>query len=360
MRYQQVAVLIPAYKPDGRLVTLVDALMAAGFARIVAVDDGGGPAYADIFEQLRGKAEVLTHEVNRGKGAALKTGLRHLMATPGIAVVTADADGQHTPEDCVRIADALIAHPGALVLGTRDKKQMPPRSRAGNTLTCGVFGLVTGLWVSDTQTGLRGLPADSLPRFAGLSGDRYEYELSVLMDARHRRMAVVEVPIETVYLDQKNSSSHFHALRDGLRIYALLFREVGAFMGSSLLCTLVDYSLFILLDRVLPGHMAVALPGHLRVGRQGAQVLGARAVSATLNYALNRRVVFRRGRGLRSAAMYYALAALIAVCSWQGIALLTSLGMQQLLAKGIVDALLFLVNYQMQQRVVFRGHRKKA
>ena len=166
MKYDSIAVLIPAYKPDRRLNKLVDDLREAGFINVVVVDDGGGEPFADIFADLRGKATVLTHPVNRGKGAALKTGLTEIMKTPGVGVVTADADGQHTPADVAKIADALLENPNTLIMGSRDKKAMPPRSKAGNTLTCGVFGLLTGLWISDTQTGLRGLPASALKRLS--------------------------------------------------------------------------------------------------------------------------------------------------------------------------------------------------
>ena len=222
MNYESIAVLIPAYKPDRRLNKLVDELIAKGFHRIVVIDDGGGAAYADIFRDLSGKATVLTHEVNRGKGAGLKTGIREIMKTPNVGVVTADADGQHTPDDVAKIADALIAHPDALILGSRDKKAMPLRSKAGNTLTCGVFGLLTGLWISDTQTGLRGLPACALEAFSNLEGDRYEYEINMLIKANELKMPVEEVSIETIYIDN-NSSSHFNGLKDGLNV----LEEIG-------------------------------------------------------------------------------------------------------------------------------------
>ena len=195
MKYDQIAVLIPAYKPDERLITLVDELRAAGFTRIVVIDDGGGQAYRHIFDALDGKADVLVHEVNRGKGAGLKTGLEYIRKWPGVGVVTADCDGQHTPADCRKIADALLAEPDALILGSRDKRQMPPRSKAGNTLTCGVFALLTGLRISDTQTGLRGLPACALERFSRLDGDRYEYEINMLIDASRIPLPVREVTI---------------------------------------------------------------------------------------------------------------------------------------------------------------------
>ncbi len=339
MKYENIAVLIPAYKPDRRLNQLVDELLEAGFSRLVVVDDGGGEAYQDIFRDLAGKAEVLTHEVNRGKGAALKTGIARLMQTPGVAVVTADADGQHTPADIARIADELIEHPDALVLGVRDKKQMPPRSKAGNTLTCAVFGLTTGLWISDTQTGLRGLPASALESFSALEGDRYEFELNMLIDARRHRLPVREVKIDTIYIDN-NASSHFNALKDGLRIYGLLFRQVGAFMGSSLLSAGVDYLLFLLLRHLVPQIMLVA-------------VIGARAVSSLVNYFVNREVVFRARQSHGSFIRYYLLVAAIALLDYLGILLLTQIGMGDLIAKILVDILLFVLSYRIQHKVVF-------
>ena len=70
MKYDNITVLIPAYKPDRRLNQLVNDLLESGFTRIVVVDDGGGEPFRPIFADLQGKAEVLVHEVNRGKGAA--------------------------------------------------------------------------------------------------------------------------------------------------------------------------------------------------------------------------------------------------------------------------------------------------
>ncbi len=340
MNYENIAVLIPAYKPDRRLNQLVDDLLAAGFNNLVVVDDGGQEPFREIFNDLEGKATVLVHEVNRGKGAALKTGLAHIMQTSGISVVTADADGQHTPADIARIADELIAKPDALVLGVRDKSQMPPRSKAGNTLTCGVFGLTTGLWITDTQTGLRGLPAASLAPFSTLEGDRYEYEMNMLIDAAKRHVPVVEVTIDTIYIDN-NSGSHFNAVKDGLRIYALLFRQVGKFMGSSLLAGIVDYIIFFLLCLFIKNSTLVP-------------IIIARAISSFVNYLVNREVVFKAKDCHGSFLRYYLLVAAIAAASWLGIKMLGGLGIGRLVAKPIVDLLLFIVSYRVQNKVVFK------
>jgi len=345
MKYENIAVLIPAYKPDRRLNQLVDDLLAAGFNNLVVVDDGGQEPFREIFNDLEGKAAVLVHEVNRGKGAALKTGLTHIMQTPGISVVTADADGQHTPADIARIADELLAKPDALVLGSRDKKQMPPRSKVGNTLTCGVFGLTTGLWISDTQTGLRGLPASSLAPFSVLEGDRYEYEMNMLIDAAKRHIPVVEVTIDTIYIDN-NSGSHFNAVKDGLRIYKLLFGQVGKFMGSSLLAALVDYVICLLLWAVWPE----TWPSGLLV-----PVIIARVISSLFNYLVNREVVFKAKDSHGSFLRYYLLVAVIALASYLGIKLLAEcLMVPKLISKILIDGLLFIVSYRVQNKIVFK------
>ncbi len=340
MNYDHIAVLIPAYKPDRRLNQLVDDLLAAGFHNLVVVDDGGGAPYREIFNDLEGKAHVLVHEVNRGKGAALKTGLAHICQTSGVSVVTADSDGQHTPEDVKKIADVLNEKPEALVLGVRDKSQMPPRSKFGNTLTCGIFGLTTGLWITDTQTGLRGLPSAQLEAFSKLDGDRYEYEMNMLIDTAKRKVPVEEVKIETIYIDN-NAGSHFNAVKDGMRIYKLLFRQVGAFMGSSLISSAVDYVMFLLLRWLVPGIMLVA-------------VAGARVISSLCNYFLNREVVFKAKADHGSFLRYYLLVAFIMLMNYLGIMGLTAIGVGDLLAKIIMDVLLFIVSYRAQNKLVFK------
>ncbi len=210
-----VTVLIPAYQPDEKLAALVENLRRE-FAHIVIVDDGSSEG-VEVFDAIRPQVDiVLKHEVNRGKGAALKTGFVWILENqPGIkGVVTADADGQHKPEDIRRVAEAVVERPGGLVLGVRHfGLKVPFRSRLGNHWTTFFFWLATGLAIKDTQTGLRGIPADLLPRVAKLRGERYEYEMRMLVDARLHSQKPLQLPIETVYIDG-NKSSHFNLLRD--------------------------------------------------------------------------------------------------------------------------------------------------
>lgn len=220
-------VLIPAYEPDEHLVGLVNDIVEADpTQRIVVVDDGSGRAYQPVFDAVRsGGAEVIAHLVNRGKGAALRTGFAHIAAAhPGDDVVTADCDGQHTLVDIRSVAVALAERPGALVLGARSfRGGMPWRSRIGNDATKHLFRMITGRRLADTQTGLRGYSSALLPWLATIEGDHFEYELEVLLEATRSEVPLHEVPIEAIYLSG-NRSSHFRPVCDSVRVYLPLFR----------------------------------------------------------------------------------------------------------------------------------------
>jgi glycosyltransferase involved in cell wall biosynthesis len=226
---ERVVVVIPAWQPDGRLVTLVRELLGWGFGGVVVVDDGSSGAGAEIFGELRDMApvRVVRHERNLGKGRALKTGMEVVLREmPGVqGVVTADADGQHIAADVVRVAAAL-RESGSVVLGVRRfRGAVPLRCRVGNWVTRGMFGLLTGVRLGDTQTGLRGIPRRLLRELLQMEGERYEYEMVVLTRLCLGGCALVEVPIETVYLEG-NRSSHFRPMGDSVRVLVALARCV--------------------------------------------------------------------------------------------------------------------------------------
>jgi len=215
-----VAVLMPVCDPTERLLWLVEEL-GRRFARIVLVDDGSvsGRGFLRDAEPLVEK--LLVHERNLGKGAALKTGLAYIGESAD--VVTVDADGQHAPDDVEKVAEALAGHCGGLVLGVRafDGK-VPLRSRFGNFWTRIWFWFATGLRVSDTQTGLRGIPSALVRRVASLPGERFEYEMAMLADARFHAERPLEVPIRTIYIP--GNVSHHRPLADTRLIYRALGR----------------------------------------------------------------------------------------------------------------------------------------
>jgi glycosyltransferase involved in cell wall biosynthesis len=244
---QWLAVLIPAWRPDPHLVRLVEELRGRNFSEIVVVDDGSGGGFEEIFLTLDDMpgVTILRHQENMGKGCALKTGFAYLLSgRSGVAgVVTADADGQHRPEDIGRVGSCLLQSHTDVVLGARDfKGNVPWRSRVGNTMTRYLFSVLTAQSPHDTQTGLRGLRRDVLPLLLCVPGARYEFEMRMLVCLYRAGFRVTELPIATVYEDG-NRTSHFRPVRDSARIYTALlaagFAPLRARYCWSLMCAAV-------------------------------------------------------------------------------------------------------------------------
>ena len=251
-------VVIPAYQPDEKLLKTVAELRQKTAYTLIVVDDGSSPDRQPIFDKLEHDVTVLHHEVNRGKGAAMKTAFAYIQEHfPGDeGIVTVDADGQHLVPDIVRVSEDWAAHPDALVLGSRRfTGNVPFKSRAGNAITRQVFRASTGVKVFDTQTGLRAFAVSRVPMMLEMHGDRYEYEINVLLYATRHRVPIREVPIETVYIEE-NASSHCHPVRDAWRIYKMILM----FAASSLVAAVVDYVLVLLLEPRFSYLTAVTAP----------------------------------------------------------------------------------------------------
>ena len=359
MRNRYIA-LIPAYEPEEKLLKITDELIEKGFD-IVIVDDGSGPDYAELFEDLSQKATVLTHGSNRGKGAALKTGLSFInkymaytesVLTPSGAdtvsgrdavIVTVDADGQHLTDDVKRVAEIAASRRDALVLGSRALgHDIPARSRFGNTVTRHVYSAATGIQIHDTQTGLRAFHRSLIPRLLEIEGERYEYEINMLMQLAAEGVPIIEERIETVYEDN-NSGSHFRTVRDSIRVY----KEILKFSASSLASFAIDYCMYALLLAVTG---AAGIANGLILSN-----IGARLVSAAANYTMNRKLVFKSRTGFaKSAAQYFLLAAFILAGNTIVLSTLAgTLGINSLVAKLMTEVLFFAISYTVQKYVIF-------
>ena len=223
----EIIVVIPAFEPGRRLLQLVLQLKQT-FHRLIVVDDGSRSASV-TFADLRSidGVTVLVHGENRGKGAALKTAFAEVLRNVPNAtgVVTVDADGQHLPEDVFRVAKSLTCNPDRLTLGVRTfGPNTPFRSKFGNLWTLGEFRLLTGHSVRDTQSGLRGIPRKLLSALLEIPGDRYDYEIRMLVRAVRQAGGIVQIPITTVY-EHGNSTSHFRPLADTLSTQRALITE---------------------------------------------------------------------------------------------------------------------------------------
>lgn len=342
-----VAVVIPAYNPDQRLLAAVEGLLGEGFASIVVVDDGSRPESRPVFAALARdpRCHLLAHAVNLGKGRALKTAFNHVaLALPAAeGIVTADADGQHLPRDVAKVADAFARRPGALVIGSRRfGAGTPARSLVGNLVTRHAFRLLIGRRIADTQSGLRCFPAGLVPLLLELEGERFEYEMNMLIATKTAGIDVVEEEISTVYLEG-NRSSHFRPLRDSMRISFLLIR----FASSSALAAVVDFLVFVAAHALGAG----LLPSFV----------AARLVAGSLNFLVNRTLVFRSRARIaatvpRYCALFLALGAVAFLCTRS----LADAGTHVIAAKIAVETLLFPASFAVQREFIFpepRGER---
>jgi len=335
-----LAVLIPARRVEPALVPLVGALVDAGFGAIILVDDGSPDGDKQTFATLASmpRVHVVHHAVNLGKGRTLKSGINFFLNTfPGFSgLVTADADGQHSVADILRVAEKLASAPGRAVLGCRSfAGEVPLRSRFGNKLTRLIFHFVSGHEVSDTQTGLRAFPTELLPDLIGLPGERYEYEMTVLAHLCSHGQAPIEIPIQTIYIDD-NRSSHFNPMRDSMRIYFVLVR----FYTSSLIAAGLDLAGFTLAFWLTHNVLIAMIAGR---------------TNSLINFALNRRLVFHNRASIGSALWrYYLLVAVLGGISYGSIRGLSYwFGWNIVAVKILVETSLSLVSFSVQKTLVF-------
>ena len=352
--------LIPALNPEENFITYVQSLMSCGFERIIIVNDGSSDNKRHIFDALErlsqnGKrVDVLVHAVNLGKGRALKYGFNFYMVhmndfyANSSGLITVDSDGQHTADDVSRMDEALGGQRRTIVLGCRDFSQadVPWKSRFGNQCTCGIFRLLFGKKITDTQTGLRAFSADVLPEIISLFGERFEYETNALIACIRKGIAIKQISIQTIYEDQ-NRKTHFHPLRDSLQIYAVIFSVFFRYSLASMSSFALDFCLFWALYRSLPLEPAT---------RIWTSTALARLVSSIYNYLINKNFVFRlNGLSRKNTIAPYMLLCVAAMCvSSLGVTFFhQTLHIPATVAKCIIDPLIFCCNYLIQQNLIF-------
>ena len=374
--------LIPAYKPNIQLLEFVKGIEEHGMDCLI-VNDGSGEEYLSLFHKIERETEarVLSFPENRGKGAALKAGLEYLQKENAglqgdFTLITLDADGQHLLKDALNLLSVAEEKKDTLILGSRTQsKDSPLRSRIGNGITKEVFNLCTGVEVKDTQTGMRAFSGKMIPEMLDIPGERYEYEMNVLLYLAKEGVPMEEVPIETVYIND-NAESHFDTVKDSYRIY----KQILKFSASSLVSFLAAFFL---------------ITGGLFVSN-----FLARVISLHINFFINKNVVFsaegqeaqvslgatgikreESGKGAKTQEnkklwnlsvwktikkeeylSYLGLAAFIfLINSFILSGIVGSLGMNPYLAKILTEGLLFCLSYFVQKKWIFeKKNSKKA
>lgn len=349
------AVIIPALNPIPALADFVRGLLERGIPEVIVVNDGSDSSCNPIFrevEQLE-HCTVLVHEVNRGKGRALKTAFAYINEHYSYldGVVTADADGQHTVEDICRVGEKLSLKENSLVLGVRNFKEsnVPLRSYMGNLMTGFLFQSLYGYNLQDTQTGLRGIPISELPWMIETSGDRYDFEINMLIKARHHNISFATVPIQTVYFDN-NSGSHFGTVKDAVPIFLRLFSGLIQYSGATIVSGFIDIAGFFVLNSILFADLSAPV-------RILLSTVIARLMSSVLNFLMNRRLIFAHKGKLASSVVRYYIWAIILMMLSSSLVYMVSLfwGVNESIIKLIVDISLGLLSYQVQLRWVFRN-----
>ena len=361
----KISVVLPSLDPDEKLHLVIEGLLEYGFSDIILVNDGSKPENLHYFEDEAAAhpdaIHLLHHEVNKGKGAALKNAFRWFLENrpDGVGVVTVDGDNQHHPED-TKACTLHMMETGKLTLGCRDftLDHVPARSRFGNHTTSAIFKIFVGMTISDTQTGLRAIPREDLEVLVDVAGDRFEYETNMLLVMKQQGIPFDEVKIRTVYIEE-NKSSHFRVIHDSWRIYKLILAHFFRYTLSSLTSAVVDTAAYTLLSVLLGG----LLNGLALTTAAG---VGARIISSLLNFYLNKKLVFQSSVSTGKAmARYYMLAVpqmAAQVLLTQGVYALLGIpdsatGLRTLLYV-VVMSVLYVVSFMIQQRWVFAAEKK--
>lgn len=340
-------IVIPTLEPDQKLIRLLaDIRDVDQDLSILMIDDGSGDKYQNIFHQAKENfnVQVIHHPKNQGKGAALKTAMTAiLMDYPEIdLMVTIDSDGQHSYSDMMKTVELAKHHPDGLVLGTRQfDRNVPFRSKFGNLITRMIMRVTTGIKVSDTQTGLRVIPREFLPQLLEVSGDRFEYETNMLIEARKQGWPIYAQPIQTIYIEY-NASSHFRIIRDSIAIYGVVFKYILSSISSFLLDVFL-YAVFIhLLNRLNLSAIFMA------------SIL-SRFISSLFNYYINQKFVFQKSSSYALVKYYGLVIFQISLSSLLVFAIHQIFKLDEVVGvKILVDTFLFLLSYFVQKTFIFK------
>lgn len=348
----KITVVLPSLKPTQKLVSTVTGLIEEGFSDIIVVNDGSSSDYDKVFSEVSSleQCTLLKHDVNKGKGAALKTAFQYIQQQDKdiLGVVTADADGQHLPKDILKCSQQMTDDE-TVILGARNfyKSHVPLKSFLGNKITSFVFKTGCGININDTQTGLRVFPVKHIPFLLRVNGERFEYETNMLLEMKPECIPFREVEITTVYED-KNVGSHFNAVRDAFRIYKLIFK----FMMSSIISFFIDNIIFFI--------SLLIFASVLEDIRILISTVIARAISSFFNFNFNRNSVFKHKCDYRKCLLrYYILCISLMLISAGIVTVLSNVfpaekELMITLIKIGVEAVLFFISFNIQRDWVFK------
>lgn len=335
--------VIPAYNPDDHLLTVVKNIQTKSDNMIFIIDDGSNHESADIFTTLKNDFDypnivVVKHAINLGKGAALKTIFNHILTNyPKIeGVVTLDSDGQHSLIDCYHVLKELEKNENSFILGYRTfSKDIPLKSYVGNNISKFIYKLLLGKNFKDTQTGLRGLSKSFMKKCLSIKSNRFEFETEQLAISVQQGLNIIEIPIETIYIEN-NKASSFRPLIDSFKIYFVLFR----YGLSSIITAIVDFIVFM-----------IALSS-------GANVLianiFARTASIGVQFTLLDKYVFHTKAKILNFVLFATYVYTMGIISAMAqISTVEHFDISVISAKILIEGVLFFVNFAVLRLYIF-------
>lgn len=340
----EYAFVIPAFNPNEKLLEVVQNIRQKSDNKIFVIDDGSNDSAKYIFQKLKksqySKICFLEHAINIGKGAALKTAFNKILTehTKIEGIVTLDSDGQHLIADALKVLGELKKDNKAFVLGFRIfGNDVPFKSYIGNNISRFVYRLALGRSFQDTQTGLRGLSKDFMKKCILIRSNRFEFETEQLTIATNKQnnINIVEIPIETIYI-QDNKASSFRPLVDSFKIYFVLLR----YGFSSILTAATDFIVFLI---ALQFGSSIFLANML-----------ARTASIGVQFTLLNKLVFNVNAKLKAFILFVSYVYIIGILSTVVQIKATEVfSMTAISAKLIVETALFFINFAFLRLYVF-------
>ncbi len=343
------AVIVPIYYETNNTLRLCRELFAQEADNIVVVNDGAKLSKSFLAELLSMGCNIIKFENNRGRGASLKAGIKfaHDKLYNIKGYITVDADGQHSAEDVMKIARAMDLRPNSIVLGKRDfpNANMTIRSKFGSRIASLYFKIITGVKCSDTLTEVKGIPNSLYEIAIGADGKRFDYDFNFLTECAGKGIEIYNLNINIHY--SSKSKSNYRLIEDTYLIYATPLKFATASMG----CALIDLILFTVLTYTLPTSLAFNVV---------FATLLARIVSGGINFFINRKVIFKNnGDVKRQLWRYIILFVGIMITSSAIVSLLSFIPIPVTIIKMLVDIMLWIVNYTMQRKWVFKERSSK-
>ena len=349
MKKNKYLVLIPAYNPSNKLLELIKDLKKENLDILIVND--GSCENINIFNKIKKEYDIkiLEYEKNMGKGHALKYGMQYYINNykDYKGIVTVDADYQHIPKDVLKIMTEMDNNPNTIVLGCRNfnSKKVPFLNRMGNKITSLVFKFLYGKYISDTQTGLRGIPNSLMEKCLYIEGNRFEYEIGELIYLVNNHINMTEVSIETVYYESRESK--FHKVSDSIRIYKLILKESFRFMLTSLVSSFLDIILFTILIALLSkfGDISIII-----------STFCARIIADLLNFYLTKNFVFYSVTETKKIILSYYLLSFTKMALSAIFVLLISkyIFISKTFIKMFVDILIYFLSYNIQKKYIFK------